>query len=105
HMPLSPDQRPQSSILEIHDRPRQTGSAESLQLRPIRQPLHRHPIRVLTNINNRPTTRPSTPNRPPIQIQDELRQLAIIVTIHNRQKILHRTRTTTPRPSPIPTPP
>src|SRR5699024_3575001 len=101
HMPLSPDQRPQSSILEIHDRPRQTGSAESLQLRPIRQPLHRHPIRVLTNINNRPTTRPSTPNRPPIQIQDELRQLATLGTIHHRQKILHRTRPTIPHTSRI----
>src|SRR5699024_8686028 len=101
HMPLSPDQPPHSSILDIHHRPSYTALCDNLPLCLIRHPGDRRPGRVLTTINHRRPSRTGRLGRPHVLVQHGRRHLAILVALHHREVVQHLTRPTIPRTSGI----
>ena len=101
HVALHPDQRPQSRILEVHDRPRQPRHTERFRLRLIRHPLHRNPIRMLKPVNHRPARTLTARRRHPILVQDELKEVTGLIPVHDRQQIVHPVNAVIPHTSRI----
>ena len=101
HMAFHADQRPQSRILEVHDRPRQPRHAERFSLRLVRHPLHRNPVRMLEPVHHRPSRILAARRSNPVLVQDELDNVARLVPVHDRQQIVHPVSAVIPLPSRI----